>query len=228
MGDVKFAVETRETRGKGNARRLRVRGLAPGVVYGGGREATAIAFDVAAFERLLESSHGGVNTLIDLEGDSAASGRTVIAKELQREPLRGGLVHVDFFEVDLKAKIEVSVPVHLIGSAEGVLLGGVLDQQLREVSLLCMPDAIPDDIEVDVSGMELGSSLHVRDLSVPEGAEFHTDESLTIATVLVPRGLAEGEGEPVVEEGDEAEAADGDADGDAKSDGDKPAGGGDS
>jgi len=222
MGDVKLAVETRETRGKGNARRLRMRGLAPGIVYGGGREATSIAFDAAVFERLLETSHSGLNTLIDLEGDSAASGRTVIAKELQREPVRGGLVHVDFFEVDLKAKIEVAVPVHLIGSAAGVLLGGVLDQQLREVSVLCMPDSIPDDIEVDVSEMELGSSLHVRDLDVPDGAEFHTDESLTIATVLVPRGLAEGEGEVVVpEEGEEA-AADGEGDSkaaDAKAEG---------
>lgn len=212
MGDVKFAVEARSSRGKGNARRLRMRGLAPGVVYGAGREATSIAFDSAAFERLLETSHGGVNTLIDLEGDSAASGRTVIAKELQREPVRGDLTHVDFYEIDLKEKIEVSVPIHLVGTAAGVVLGGVLDQQLREVALLCMPDAIPDDIEIDVSGMELGSSLHVVDLAVPNGVEFHTDESLTVATVLVPRGLAEGEGEPVAAESEEGEAAAGDAD----------------
>ena len=84
MGDVKFAVEARDTRGKGAARELRRRGLVPGVVYGGGREATAVAIDAAKFERMLETSHGGVNTLIDLEGDSAASGRTVIAKDLQR------------------------------------------------------------------------------------------------------------------------------------------------
>ncbi len=228
MGDVKFAVEARDTRGKGNARRLRMRGLAPGVVYGGGREATAIAFDTVAFERLLETSHGGVNTLIDLEGDSAASGRTVIAKELQREPVRGGLVHVDFYELDLKAKIEVSVPVHLTGTAAGVVLGGVLDQQLREVSLLCMPDAIPDEIEADVSGMELGDSLHVVDLNVPAGAEFHGDETLTIATVLVPRGLAEGEGEVAVVEGEEGEGAAAEGDGASKDADGKSDEGGDS
>lgn len=228
MGDVKFAIESRETRGKGSARRLRQRGMAPGVVYGGGREATSIAFDVAAFERLLETSHGGMNTLIDLEGDSPAAGRTVIAKELQREPLRGKITHVDFIEVDLKAKIEIAVPIHLVGTAAGVVLGGVLDQQQREVVLLCMPDAIPDDIEVDVTGMELGDSLHIRDLTVPDEVEFHTDESLTVATVLVPRGLKEDEAQPDAEaeegEGTEAEAADA-ADGkseDGKSDdGDK-------
>ena len=228
MGDVKFAIESRESRGKGSARRLRQRGMAPGVVYGGGREATSIAFDVAAFERLLETSHGGMNTLIDLEGDSPAAGRTVIAKELQREPLRGKITHVDFIEVDLKAKIEIAVPIHLVGNAAGVVLGGVLDQQQREVVLLCMPDAIPDDIEVDVTDMELGDSLHIRDLTVPDEVEFHTDESLTVATVLVPRGLKEDEAQPDAEaeegEGTEAEAADA-ADGkseDGKSDdGDK-------
>ena len=95
MGDVKFAIEARDSRGKGSARQLRQRGFAPGVVYGGGREATSIAFDVSALERLLETSHGGVNTLIDLEGESPAAGRTVIAKELQREPVRGQITHVD-------------------------------------------------------------------------------------------------------------------------------------
>lgn len=202
MGDVKFSIESREPRGKGGARQLRQRGMAPGVVYGGGREATPIAFDVADLERLLSTSHGGVNTLIDLEGDSPAAGRTVIAKEFQREPVRGKITHVDFFEVDLRSKIEVGIPIHLIGTAAGVVLGGVLDQQQREVTVLCMPDAIPDDIEVDVSGMELGDSLHVRDLVVPDGVEFHTDESLTVATVLVPRGLKEGEGEPEAAEAD--------------------------
>jgi large subunit ribosomal protein L25 len=213
MGDVKFAIEARNARGKGVARKLRARGLAPGVVYGRGREATSISFDATALQRLLDTSHGGLNTLIDLEGDSPAAGCTVIAKELQREPIRGEITHVDFFEVDLKAKIEIAVPIHLVGNAEGVVLGGVLDQQQREVVLLCMPDAIPDDIEVDVSGMELGDSLHIRDLVVPAGVEFHTDDSLTVATVLVPRGLKEDEEQPEGEgeEGADAEAEGGDA-----------------
>jgi len=213
MGDVSLAVEARDTRGKGSARKLRQRGLVPGVVYGGGREATPIAVDVAKFERLLDTSHGGVNTLIDLAGDSAAAGRTVIAKDLQREPVRGQITHVDFYEIDLKSKIEVLVPINLNGTPEGVVLGGVLDQQQREVMLLCLPGSIPDGIDVDVSGLELGDSLHISDLSFPIGAEVHTDESLTVATVLVPRGLKDGEGAPEGEEGEtDAEAA---AEGDA-------------
>jgi large subunit ribosomal protein L25 len=221
MGDVTFAVEARDSRGKGAARKLRQVGLVPGVVYGGGRESTAIAFDGLKLERLLETSHGGINTLIDLAGESAASGRTVIAKEVQREPVRGELVHVDFYEVDLKAKMEVSVPIHLVGTPEGVVLGGVLDQQLREIVMLCLPDAIPDEIEADVSGMELGDSLHISDLKVPAGIEFATDDSLTVATVLVPRGLKDGEGEVAeAEAGEGAEAEDGDAKGEKAEEGD--------
>ncbi len=226
MGDVKLVVERREAAGKGGARKLRQRGLAPGVVYGGGRAATSIAFDAAELQHLLTTSHGGVNTLIDLEGDTEATGKTVIAKEIQREAVRGGIIHGDFYEVDLTEKIHVAVPVRLIGSPAGVVLGGVLDQQMREVELLCLPNAIPDDIEVDVTELELGDSLHVSDLTVPFGVELNTDESLTVATVLVPRGLAEDE-EPV--EGEDAEAAEeGDASGDDKAtDKDEDSGGGD-
>jgi large subunit ribosomal protein L25 len=214
MGDVKFAVEHRENKGKGAARKLRQRGLAPGVVYGGGRQATSIAFDTAGLERLLATSHGGINTLIDLEGDTDASGRTVIAKDLQREAIRGEIIHGDFYEINLTEKIHVSVPIHLEGSPAGVVLGGVLDQQLREAELLCLPNAIPDDITADVSALELGDSLHIADLVVPAGVEMVTDESLTIATVIVPRGLKDGEGEAAEVEG-EGEAAEGAGDGDA-------------
>jgi len=219
MGDVTFAVEARSERGKGAARKLRQRGLVPGVVYGGGREATAIALDVSGFERLLETSHGGINTLIDLAGDSAVSGRTVIAKDLQREAVRGKITHVDFYEIDLKTKIEVSVPINLTGTPEGVVLGGVLDQQQREITLLCLPGGIPDEIEADVSGMELGDSLHISDLAVPANVEIHQDDALTVATVLIPRGLKDGEGtvEGVEGEGEAAaEGGDAPAEGEAK------------
>ena len=204
MSDVSFAVEARDSRGKSAARALRRSGMVPGVVYGGGREATAIAIDAAKFERMLETSEAGVNTIIELTGSSPATGRTVIAKELQREAVRGRLVHVDLYEVDLKTKIEVSVPIHLVGTAAGVVLGGVLDQQQREINLMCLPNAIPDSIDVDVSALELGDSLHISDLTVPEGADVAIDESLTVATVLVPRGLKDGADE---EEGEETEEA---------------------
>lgn len=223
MGDVTFEVEARDGRGKGAARKLRQSGLVPGVVYGGGREATAIALDGARLEYLLEHSHSGVNTLIDLAGSSPAAGRTVIAKDLQREAVRGALTHVDFYEIDLTEKIEVEVPIHLEGTPVGVVNGGVLDQQQREIALLCLPNAIPDSIEMDVSHLELGDSLHISDLTVPDGIEVVTDDSLTVATVLVPRGLKDGEGEPEAAEGEDEAGSEAGSDGDdaeAKSDGD--------
>ena len=119
-----ISTAARAERGKGAAREMRRQGMIPAVVYGGGREATAIAIDRNGFERMLEKSHSGVNTLIDLAGDSEAAGRTVIAKELQREAVRGALIHVDFYEIDLSSKIEVAVPIHLTGTAAGVVLGG--------------------------------------------------------------------------------------------------------
>ena len=125
----------------------------------------------------------------------------MIAKELQREAVRGRITHVDFYEVDLKTKIEVEVPIHLVGTPEGVTLGGVLDQQLREILLMCLPGSIPDDIQADVSGLALGDSLHVADLQVPAGVEIHSEPTLTVATVLVPRGLKDAG-----EEGAEGEA----------------------
>ncbi|MBK7951244.1 MAG: 50S ribosomal protein L25 [Deltaproteobacteria bacterium] len=189
MGDVQFAVEGREATGKGANRRLRQRGLVPGVVYGGGRAATPIAFDVAKFERLLATSHSGHNTIIDLSGPAAVSGKTVIAKELQREAVRGRITHVDFYEVDLTTKIDVEIPIHLVGTPVGVVNGGVLDQQLRELEIMCLPNAIPDSIEVDVSALDLGSNLHVSDLVVPDGIDVMSEAELTVATVLIPRGL---------------------------------------
>ncbi len=202
MGDVSFAVEARGTRGKGAARELRRNGMVPAVVYGGGREATAIQIDSAKFERMLETSHAGVNTLIDLEG-SDAGGKTVIAKELQREAVRGELIHVDFYEVDLSTKIEVSVPIHLAGTPAGVVLGGVLDQQMRDITLMCLPNAIPDSVDADVSGMELGDSLHVSDLGLADGVDIATEGELTVATVLIPRGLRDSENADGEEGGDE-------------------------
>lgn len=189
MGDVQFAVEGRETTGKGANRRLRQRGLVPGIVYGGGRAATPIAFDVAKFERLLATSHSGHNTILDLSGPAAVAGKTVIAKELQREAVRGRITHVDFYEVDLTTKIGVEIPIHLVGTPVGVVNGGVLDQQLRELEIMCLPNAIPDSIEVDVSALDLGSNLHVSDLVVPEGIDVMSEGELTVATVLIPRGL---------------------------------------
>jgi len=196
VSEYSLALETRSATGKGAARKLRGRGRIPGVVYGRGREPVSVSVDPLLLERLLKSSHAGINTLIDLQGESAVAGRTVLVKELQREPLRGSLLHADFFEVDLKQRLDVSVPVHVKGEPRGVQMGGVLEHTLREIELSCYPNAIPDEIIVDVSALEIGDMVHVNELALPADVELLTEGSLAVVSVIIPRATEEAAAPP--------------------------------
>jgi large subunit ribosomal protein L25 len=202
VGDQSLAVEVRSDTGKGVARKLRAVGRIPAVLYGHGNASVSLSIQAKDLDTLLKTSHAGLNTLIDLEGDSAVAGKVVLIKELQRHSVAGTLSHADFFEIDATAKIHVSVPIKLEGIPEGVKLGGVLEHMMREIDLLCLPNAIPDSLEVDVSGMNQNESLHVSDLTLPEGVETGVDEALPIVHVATKKIEEEVE---VVAEGDEAE-----------------------
>ncbi len=184
-----MAVEVRgeQERGKGVSRRLRAAGRIPGVVYGPGRETVSITLDPVELDRVIKTSHGGINTLIDLTGPSEVQGRTVLAKALQRHPVYGTLMHADFYELDLTARVRVSVPIHLEGIAVGVTMGGLIDHALRELELDCDPTAIPDEIIVDVSELEQGQSIHVADVELPEGVELHSQGDLPVVSVVAPK-----------------------------------------
>lgn len=213
MGHSSLAVELRETRGKGPARRMREAGHIPAVLYGHGNEPTALAVDGAALERVLRISAAGMNTLIDLKG--GVSGKTVLVKELQREPVRGTYVHVDFYAIDVNEKIEVDVPLHFSGNPRGVIEGGFLEEHVRELKVLCLPDSIPDEIVVDVAEMEIGDAIHVGEIALPEGSELESPpDQLAVAVVATRKAVAEADaaaaledGEGEAEEGGEAEAA---------------------
>jgi large subunit ribosomal protein L25 len=205
VGENSLAVELREHSGKGVARKLRAAGRVPAVLYGRGSDSVTLSLDPSSLETLLRRSDAGLNTLIDLEGASQAAGKTVLVKELQRDPVRGRMLHADLYEVDPNQTIVVSVPLHVVGSAPGVAIsGGLLDNALREVELECLVRMIPDEIQVDVSGMELGDSLHVRDLALPDGVSLRTDADLSVVSVVAPSVAVE---EPEVPE--EAEVAEG-------------------
>ena len=201
MAEVSISLERREGKGKSFNRKLRQEGRAPGVVYGGGKEPVAVSFDPKILVGKIKESHAGINTLFDLEGDSAVANRTVMVKALQREPIRGAVLHADFFEIDLTERIHVSVPIHLSGSAPGILEGGVIEHALRELELACLPNAIPDEVIGDVSALELGQSLHVADLPLPEGTELVSDPELSVVSVVLPKVVEEEVAEP--EEGEE-------------------------
>lgn len=219
MGEISLAVEVREGTGKGPNRQLRRNGRIPAVVYGTKLDSVSISLDPSVLDKLIKTSHAGLNTLIDLEGPSEVSGRTVLIKELQREPVRGALIHADLFEIDADVKVRVNVPIHLAGIAHGVTMGGLLDHALREIEIDCLARAIPDEIIVDVSGLDVGESVHVSDLDLPADVELHTPADLSVVSVVAPLEAEDAEG---AEPGEAAAADDADAaDGADEAEGDK-------
>jgi len=204
-------VETRQGAGKGVARKLRAAGRMPAVCYGKGEPSVSVELDPRALRRLLEQSETGMNTLINLsvEGGGAFDGRMVLVRELQKDPVEGGYLHADFVAVDVQHAVEVSVPIHITGRAQGVELGGILDQALREIELECLPLAIPSEILVDVSELDVGQSLHVSDLVLPEGVTLRSDPGLSVVSVVAPKveEVAEEAEAEVEGEGEGEEAA---------------------
>ncbi len=220
MGQNQLGIELREGKGKGVARKLRAIGRIPGVYYAPSEEATPISLDPKELDRLIRTSAAGMNTLIDVKGGDKLDGKVVLVKDIQRDPLRGVPLHADLYAIDVNKKIDVSVPIHLTGTATGVKLdGGILDQTLRELELQCLPGAIPEEIQVDVTELGVGDSLHVRDVGLPEGVELRTDADLSIANVALPK-QAEEETPEAVEGEEAAEGAEAAAEAAAPAEGD--------
>jgi large subunit ribosomal protein L25 len=193
-----LVAETRDGTGKGVARKLRQAGVMPAVVYGKKRASQPVSVKPEALQKLLRGA-AGMNTLIELSlGDQKA---TVLVKELQRDPVRGRYLHADFYEVDLTEKVTVSVPVHLVGKAAGIEFGGILDHPIRELLIECLPQEIPQHIEVDVSPLGVNESIHVSDLSLAPGLTIKTDGELAIATVILPAAEEEAAPAAAVAEG---------------------------
>jgi len=186
VAEYELNVELRQNAGKGVARKLRAAGRIPGVCYGAGAETLHIQLDPAALERALRASSAGINTLFGLAGASELRGKSVLVKELQRDPVKGSLLHADLYAVDLTREIEVAVPLHLTGTAIGLMSGGIVDHQLREIQVSCLPGAIPESFHLDVTALEVGDSLHVRDVALPAGVTLVSDPDLSVVSVVAP------------------------------------------
>jgi len=201
-----LSVEVREATGKGAARKLRAAGRIPGNCYGQ-NEAQSISLNPAALDRIIRGSASGMNTLIDLKvaGGGRFDGKKVLLKEMQRDPVTDAPLHADFFALDLTHTIDVAVPVRVTGIPNGVTMGGILDHVLREIHLECLPDSIPEEIVIDVTELEIGMSIHVRDLSLPEDVTLLSDADLSVVSVVAPKAVEEEV--PVEEELTEEEAA---------------------
>ncbi len=196
---------------KNHARRVRVSGKIPAVVYGAGQDAVAVAVDPKIVTKILHSESGH-NTIFDLNVEGAALVKAMIV-DWQHEPIKGKLLHVDFKRIAMDKAMRVSVPVQLSGVPVGVkTAGGVLDQIMREVEIECLPSDIPDHLDVDVSGLEMYGAIHVSDLPHMGSIKYLADETALVAHVTEIKEEAAAEvAAPAVAEPEVAKKGKGDA-----------------
>jgi large subunit ribosomal protein L25 len=178
-------VDARESGSKRQARRLRREGKIPAVLYGPKVQPVALELNRKEFSNRvagLEGSH-----LVRLKSASTAlADKVALVKEMQYHPITGDVIHADFYEVDLTARIEVSVPLHFVGKGAGVVRGGILQPIVREIQVECLPLDIPQYFNVDVSGLDIGDSVHIEDLPMPEGVTAVYDSNFALVTVATP------------------------------------------
>jgi large subunit ribosomal protein L25 len=192
---VSLRAESRATKGKGAARSLRRAGVVPAVIYGQGREPESVQVDAPSLGRLLQGISTG-STLVDVTVDDREPVKALI-REIQRHPLRAeNILHLDLYEVRADQPVSVEVAIHLTGTAEGVRNhGGVIDQVLYTLALRVLPSEIPASIDVDVTNLGIGQSLHVSDITVPFGV-IETEASQTICVLQAPRAEEATPGAP--------------------------------
>lgn len=209
--------EIREERGKNASRRLRREGKLPVIVYGGEADSASITVDLSDLAAILRSDRGA-NTVfeLDIEGEEPSE---VMFQDRQIDPIIGRLLHADLRRIKRGEKIEVTVPVELIGDPVGAEEGGVLTQQMREINVFCRPSKIPDSIEVDVSELEMNEAVHISDLKVDEDIVINEDPEAIVAQVVF---VKEPELEPTPEEELEEPELVGEEGEEGEEEGDKP------
>ena len=199
---VKLAVERRDAIGRAAVRKLKARGVVPAVVYGGKEKPEPLQVlrrDVS----VMLSHASGENILVELEIAGENATRAALVQEVQHSPVGGDVLHIDFHAVSMDEKIEADVPLEPVGTANGVKnFGGLLEQSLRALTVSCLPRDLPDKITVDVSNLNIGDSIHVRDIKLPNGVAAKVQPELTVFSVLAPIV----EEEPVVPEAEAAAA----------------------
>ena len=189
MNEIVLQAEKRPAATKGAVKTLRRSGRVPGVVYGDNESPVALSLDEKSLQAILHSERGR-NALITLQLES--SSHPVLVKEIQRHPITRALRHVDLHRVSLKKKVEALVPVHVRGEAPGVKLsGGILEHLIREVRVRCLPTDIPPALDVEVSSLQIGQGLKIKDLKAPEGVELLLDPESFVVNVVAPTVLEE-------------------------------------
>jgi large subunit ribosomal protein L25 len=198
---------------KNHARRVRVSGLIPAVVYGAGKPSIAVTVDPKIITKILHSG-AGHNTIFNLNIEGSESGKVMIV-DWQNEPVKGALLHIDFKRIAMDKSMRVSVPVHLTGTSIGVKnQGGILSQVLHEVEVECLPGNIPSHLDVDITNLEINGTIHISDLPHGDNVKYLGEENAVVAHISMPREEVAVEGattaEPEVAKKGKTEAAEGD------------------
>jgi large subunit ribosomal protein L25 len=181
-----LTAEIREGVGKEKAKKLRSKGLIPAIFYGPKSQAISLVIDSNELRKALQTE-AGENVLIELDirKGSKADRKVVMLKDIQIDPLQRVTLHTDFYEVTMDEMVTVEVPVHLVGKPEGTKVGGILEQVRRVIEVQCLPGDIPKSIDVDVSALKIGDSIHVQEITA-EKVKIISETNFTIATVVPP------------------------------------------
>lgn len=176
-------LELREQTGKGISRRLRSAGRVPAVVYGKGMEPVCVSLDQKEFSEVIAGA-GGRNHILTVNGGGALNGENVIVADLYQDCIKGTPLHVDLHRINLADKVKVHVRINLVGTSAGVKAGGFLDFAMHEVEVECLPVHIPEKINVEITDLAVGQTLHVSDIKAPVGAAILTDPSSPVVSIL--------------------------------------------
>ena len=206
MAQFSLSARIRDDKGKGVARRLRRDDRVPAVFYGPNAKATMLSVSYNDLKGIIkQNTSENIILGLQIESESGTESRKVMLKELQIDPIKDTYLHADFYEISMDKELTVDIPVHLVNTPIGVPKGGILQHVKREITITCLPDNLVDSLEVDVSGLDIGDSIHIRDIEIPEGITTIQEDHLTIAVVVAPSVIAEEEEVEEIEEAEETE-----------------------
>jgi large subunit ribosomal protein L25 len=212
LNNIELKAETRTTTGNNPARALRRAGRTPAILYGPEAEPVMLSIDTDELEHIIKLGNVG-RSIFNLAVDGGKKSRAAMIKELQTHPVSQDILHIDFYEVNMDRKVKVMVPVVTTGKSVGVEMGGMLQIIRRELEVLCLPNAIPQEITIDITDLDVGNSVHVEDINLEGDVEIPHEVDFTVLTILSPKKAeeeaVEEEEEELVEAEEIAEAEEG-------------------
>ena len=204
MEEILLKAETRKGTGKGIARKLRGDGEVPAILYGRDVESVPIKISAREWEKLMRRVRKNVILTMELHSDTGVEKRPVMIKKVDSGYLGDDVNHIDFLQISMERTVEVEIPIHLTGTAKGIIDNGIVEQHLRSIMVECLPTQIPEQIELDVTNLDIGDSIHVSDISL-SGVKLLEHMDVAVVTVIPP----ESEEKPVAVEEVEAEKKEG-------------------